>query len=344
MFTRDGGVIPYGIPVGSPTGNRRQNFGIRRGYIQRAVFPGDSSNVTGGLEYEVVINKVEYRGVIDITSGGGIRNNHVRVRAGVECNLNPFNTENQRDGDQVWCLFVGGDSDIPVIIGGAQHERVADNSDFKAPSKADGEFERYEYNGIEFLTDKEGNYSISVVGLKNPSLPVLIPTNPTAIGTKIKINKDGKVEILAMGTGDLTLQAQGTGKVTVTTDTGDILVDTTSGNVGVSTVAGDITAESSAGNVTAKATLGDLLLEGSQAKLKLSTGRVGMGGPAGEIVDLFDKSLEQLATFLQAIQTEVHTGNLGYPTSPPMNAAAYAAVHTQILALRLLVGLIKGGI
>lgn len=327
MFTRDGGVVPFGIPVGAqPTvADRRRRFGLCRGFVQRAVFPDDADNKTGGLEYIVLINKVLYHGVIDVTQGGGTRNNHVRVRAGRKFPKPGLNVpEHQEDGDHVWCLFVNGDADIPIIIGGAQHERVDENYDFKKPSKSDGEFERYEYNGIEILTDKDGSYSISIVGNKLP-LPGLPPSNPTAIGTMLKINKDGKIEVVARGTGE----------IFVSTDTGDIKAETLSGNVSISTLAG---------NVSALATVGDILLEASQAKLKLGKGMVGLGGPAGELVDLFDKNLEQLATLIQAMQTETHVGNLGYPTSPPVNAAAYAAVHTQILALRLLVGLIKGGI
>ncbi|MEM4379060.1 MAG: hypothetical protein QXL01_00035 [Thermoplasmatales archaeon] len=90
--------------------------------------------------------------------------------------------------------------------------------------------------------------------------------------------------------------------------------------------------------------LGGITLNGSLGVLKLADGKVGLGGPTAELLDLVDQLLQQLDTLITQMQLETHTGNLGYPTSPPLNAAAYAAVQTAISVIKTLLGTIKGGI
>jgi len=89
---------------------------------------------------------------------------------------------------------------------------------------------------------------------------------------------------------------------------------------------------------------GGITLNGSGGVLKLANGMVGLGGPAAELLDLMDQLLQQLDTLITQMQIETHTGNLGYPTSPPLNAAAYAAVQSAIAVIKTMLGLIKGGI
>ena len=97
-------------------------------------------------------------------------------------------------------------------------------------------------------------------------------------------------------------------------------------------------------DIKIKSLAGALEAEGSLGKLKLSTGKVGLGGPTAELLDLLEQTLTQLDTLLTSMATETHTGNLGYPTSPPLNAAAYAAVQAQLVVIKTLLGTIKGGV
>lgn len=89
---------------------------------------------------------------------------------------------------------------------------------------------------------------------------------------------------------------------------------------------------------------GNIEADGSLGKLKLGAGKVGLGGPAAELLDLYDQLLQQLDTLLTSMATETHLGNLGYPSGPPLNAAAYAAVQAQIAIIKALLGTIKGGV
>lgn len=307
MFTVDGAVIPFGIPVGGMGSNHTNRFGLRRGYVQKAVYPDDPKNITGALEYVVLINKVVYSGVLDVSGSGGIRNNHVKVRSGIErpgLDKDP----NEEDGDHVWCLFVGGDGDIPIIIGSAQHQRVTENKDYKKPKKSDGEFERYEYNGIEFLTDKDGSHSISIVGNKQGSPPPGFPArNPEAVGTKIKVWSTGQVEVVSKGTKGIIVNS-------------DAAVAVKS--------AKQVTAEGAGG-----------------AKLKLNNGKVGLGKAGGdELLDLVVKGFMEVLGFLQEIQQETHIGNLGYATAVPTNTPNYIKIHSNLMAIKQQIQAIQGGI
>jgi hypothetical protein len=89
---------------------------------------------------------------------------------------------------------------------------------------------------------------------------------------------------------------------------------------------------------------GSVTIKGSGATLKLSKGKVGIGGSSAELLDLFDKLLKQMDTLLSAMAQETHLSNLGYPSAPPLNAASYAAVQTQVAAIKTSLGTIKGGI
>ena len=52
----------------------------------------------------------------------------------------------------------------------------------------------------------------------------------------------------------------------------------------------------------------------------------------------------QYMQLLTALQTETHTGNLGYPTSPPMNLSAYAQVLGKVSQILGLLSSIKGSL
>jgi len=78
--------------------------------------------------------------------------------------------------------------------------------------------------------------------------------------------------------------------------------------------------------------------------LKLSKGKVALGSSTAELLDLFDKTLSILSQLATDLSTEIHTGNLGLPTSPPLNAAQYVAAQVQLTQLQTLLGTIKGSL
>ena len=136
---------------------------------------------------------------------------------------------------------------------------------------------------------------------------------------------------------------------TVTTNVGllgQVLHSTVVKPDGSSTVTatGNVSVTSSLGNVTAKATLGSCSMEGSGGKLKLGKGKVGLGGPAGELVDLTTQALQLLIDTCTNMLKETHVGNLGYPTSPPTNSADYAKTVADATLLKAKLKLLAGGV
>ena len=124
------------------------------------------------------------------------------------------------------------------------------------------------------------------------------------------------------------------GQVTVKNLVGDISVESQAGNVSVKTELGNITAETTAGEV---------VLTGSQAKLKLGKGMVGIGGPAAELLDLFEQTLTKIDALLTAIQSQTHPTAVG-PSGPPTNLADFIKAQVDFKVIAGLLASIKGGI
>jgi len=144
---------------------------------------------------------------------------------------------------------------------------------------------------------------------------------PAAGGTTLS-QKGGKIDLTAtldstftVGNGALTLEASN--DVSVISDTGSV-------NIGAS--AGDVEATAS----------GD-------AKLKLSGGKVGLGGPAGELLEEVSKLADELSKLALEDSTHVHPTAVG-PSGPPTNAANMIAINAAATAIKTIIDLIKGGI
>jgi hypothetical protein len=427
-YTSDGGVVPNDIREFPDMGvdEHYQKFGIYRGTIQRAVFPDEEENVTGELEYIVTIRGQDYYGVPDTYHSGGIFSNHIRVRRGAEA-ISPIELgiatalgggkdmvfEEKKDGEFVWCAFLGGNNDHPVILGSAIHPRLVENpeySNFK-PTKDKGEFERFEFNGYEFMVDKEANLTIKHIGQKKFVGGILlpVPVNPEAtlpnpsqiqwmkngdffidindsllktsyikaeakitheLGPGLKIEHDGigdKTTFTTVTGLVFSLEGSVADKVTITTALGtEFSVDGASDAVNIKAVFGDELSVSAADGIkgsTPSGTsllfkLGAVELEGTGGKLKLFGGQIGIGGAAGELVDecikWIDQSIahcDEQINILTALQAETHIGNLGYPTGPPINLAAYAAsqvavtaIKVQMTAVKVVLTALKGGV
>lgn len=91
-------------------------------------------------------------------------------------------------------------------------------------------------------------------------------------------------------------------------------------------------------------TTGMYELEASKAKIKLGQGKIGIGGPAGELVEQLIAIVEELLKQSQDLSTHLHIGNLGFPTSPPQTAANYVAINAKLDLIKLILKLISGGI
>lgn len=368
-FTPEGAPIPGGIPTSNLDPDARyRNTSLHSGYVIRAVYPGDSDNVTGFLEYIVVINHNEYYGVLDMTLGGGIFNNHTRIRKGAE-NIDvqsgqpDADFDERKDGEQVWCLFIGGDEDQPIIVGSKNHVRIGEvNTEYTNPTKDLGVYERYEFNGLEKVIDKDGNLTLTLKGAK--TLPAVgnqfkskDPTLDDYKGTFYKIHNNGTIEldlklktnILIDPVNDIITIKNGDGTIFTINGADDYI--SLKANTGLEyKLEGD-------GDKFSFTTVGGtkMILDGdgdiatvetnAGGRMKITGGKVGIGGPTAELLQQISDQLQRLITLTGTNMTaETHTGNLGYPSSPPLNAASYATVSGQLTGIKALVDGIKGGI
>lgn len=80
------------------------------------------------------------------------------------------------------------------------------------------------------------------------------------------------------------------------------------------------------------------------AKLNLTKDKIAFGSGSVELLDKFSALMTQLETLLTSMATETHIGNLGAPTGPPLNAAAYNSVKTAITDIKTSIEGIKGSL
>lgn len=172
---------------------------------------------------------------------------------------------------------------------------------------------------------------------------------PSGASVKIEKNVSGSVkhelfsnyEVLSkLGNFIVNLDA---GSAEIVAKLGDILLEATAGHLQIHSLQ-DTAILSDAGNVDVEATAGDVMLNGSLAKMKLSKGKVAIGGPAAELLDLFDQFIDVVKTVFDAMAQETHIGNLGYSTSPPTNASMYVQGSALAAQIKALLGTIKGSL
>ena len=339
MRLRDGSIIPANLPISDPdyNGNDHYNqYGLYPGDIKAVVYADDKGNVSGDVEYVVTILGQDYFGVPDIRLSGSIYSCHTRIRKGVDHSRTSSSGSfgptspyvEKRDGEAVWCLFVRGDSDFPVIIGSRPHLRRKENPDFLAPTSSLGQHERYEFNGVEFLIDKDGNLTIKQVGNKdskaagNAAMSGTVPKqspyvkNPEALTPSMSTIRLGSNGDFAIIVNEDKLHVQ----FTKATNKIDVLA-------GTSTLAIDGTTDS----ITAIAKSG--------ASLKLANGKVGLGSSSGEVVDLMAQTVDQIIQILTKLSTTM--GNLGYPLS---TASEFSTMINDMVPIKQKIASIKGGI
>lgn len=350
-FTRSGAVIPSHAGTGDETHTASRALGAQLGFIRKTIFPEDKENITGQLEYVVSISGQDYYGCLDVTATGGIFNNHVRVRKGQNPDINPKSmtpivTEDEKNGDAVWCIFVRNNHEHPLIVGGATHPRVEENSDYKKPSKSLGEFERYEFGGMEFMTDKDGNFTVTQLGKKNALTGLAVPPQTA----HFKISKEGNFEIVTTigakiaidnASDKITVQAKFGDKVEISAADG-VQIEVPTG-AKASFKSGKIDLESPL-DISVKSTAGNVMLEAlGGAKAKLGTGKVGLGGTGGEVVALLESTITHLEAIIDQIKLITVPTAVG-PSGVPINAGAFGAIKLLLTAVKGQVTSIKGGI
>lgn len=80
------------------------------------------------------------------------------------------------------------------------------------------------------------------------------------------------------------------------------------------------------------------------AKLTMGDGKVALGANGIEIFDTLIKLMGEIIQELTTLQAHTHIANLGYPTAPPNEAAAFASVQQKVTKLQLDLTSVKGSL
>jgi len=198
-YTKDGAAIPSHIRTTRRKGvdGHYQSFRLTKGHIVDVVYPEDNRNRSGReIEYIVSINGRRVPGVPDIRERGAIYNYSERVRKKFDKSFeaksarDPSTLPENTNAEIVYVLFLNGDEDFPIIIGAAEHPKHAE---YTQASKADGEFHRDEFLGVEVKIDKDSNYTITQLGRRDANGKI---ENEAAKGAIFKMHGTGEIELI----------------------------------------------------------------------------------------------------------------------------------------------------
>lgn len=276
-----------------------------------------------------------------------------------------------QDGAIVLLLCLDSMSDKGVIISGLTHPDRPTTISNEGP-RLEGEF-----NGINIKVETDGSTSLTFNGATDNSGKVIDSSQKATVfqiqkdgsfnilnaaGSMFNMTKDGSYQILTSNGNSIFLNdktdeisvnqkdgsivglsskgvtiSDSTGKQIVSL-TGDT-VQLTSGNTLVEqskshTISSGGVAIKGAGGVTVKDMLG--------AGFSVKNGMVAIGGPAGELLDLFGQLLLALTTLLTALSASAITAGPN-PVTPPLAVATAPALIT-IAQIQILLTLIKGSL
>jgi hypothetical protein len=97
------------------------------------------------------------------------------------------------------------------------------------------------------------------------------------------------------------------------------------------------------GNWTNNVTGSVSIKASGNAAIKLSGGKVALGGASAELLDLFDKTLQELDNILKAIQQLTVATSTG-TSSPPINMTQFVQSAVQVATIKTQLGTIKGSL
>jgi hypothetical protein len=238
------------------------NYSLKSGIVVNIYYPDDSNNVSKNqIEYDVAALEIStastnytiYRNCL-VTNPFGTVNNNVTYTLQIEEDI----TNSKGQGANVLLLCMNGRSEAgsAAIIGGISRPGGPQYS------SEDGQFYDFNFNGINYNIDKDGELTIT---FNSPIDYQGNKANEKAAGTVLKIDKEGRYTI-----SDNEGQSFGLDRVAKTatwTDGNDSIVIDKGNKKITMTSSGDLDANSQ--GKTDVSSQGDMSLE-SQADLSLS--------------------------------------------------------------------------
>ena len=218
-------------------------------------------------------------------------------------------------GDIVHVGFLQGNSRYPIILGGGVQPNDAD---FTGATTDDGYRSIKQYNGIFTEIDKSGNYTLRRKGgTVNSATGVFEPDE----------------------SGDLaSIQLRDQQIITKVGDNISSVIDGAAQTVTITFAGGmTVTVDGDADSAKIKSSAG--------GEINISEDKIAIGNNTAELFDQLTQTLQKLITFLNSTDaTHSHTGNLGYPVSPPLSAAQFVELATELTTINTALTAIKGSL
>ncbi len=195
------------------------NIMLRPGTVQQVFFPEDERNVSKKfMEYQVLVqNRANgtavtklYEHCIAIDQFASIADfDFVTYRA--------ENVATKQDGSQfrpgtgahVILLCLNGESNSAVILGGIRH------SEAPLDKKVDGHHRHARFNGIDLLITQDGELTVTYQGAMKGDGTKAEGVDDAALGTFVKISKDGNLLVSDKDGVNQILLDHATGKVNI---------------------------------------------------------------------------------------------------------------------------------
>jgi len=201
MYLSDGTCIPSYLSVssrGSSAGSTSMlnDYVLRFGEIKKVVFPDDPQSYgKRTVEYEVEVQYREgngspvtsiYRGCTTSTLFGGAADRfHATLRPDTSGSNSAIGT-----GSKVLLLCLSGDQQKAIILGGVEDPSVA-----RQEKKDTGHNLHFEFNGVRFTIDAEGQAVMTFRGATKANGKLSDKADPAAEGSFIKFSKNGSILI-----------------------------------------------------------------------------------------------------------------------------------------------------
>jgi len=210
--------------------------------------------------------------------------------------------------------------------------------------------EASEYNGLETTIDNDGAWKIKFQGTpKNAGMISKLPYgspippalyDPTSSGSFLTFDKTGSFTLSdANKSLPQTIKIdKPNGKISIFSGNVSIVIEKNSKKISVVNSDTEVKSEKSF-KLTTQATEIN-----SSKTFKLKSPKIAIGSGGTELLDHICKFMDEVSKLAQALSQETHTGNFGYPTSPPLNAAAYTAVKSAVDGFKSKVSAIKGSL
>jgi len=192
---------------------------------------------------------------------------------------------NKQDGDIVYCAFIAGNPAFPIIVGRAKNALDRTNT---GATKADGPRRRWQYNGLFFEINKNGEMSIKRKGGKFKDKEGYF--EPVKDGDEVSMQWTEKKATFNIGKDAIKQTWDGTAETFKAEFKSGLKVEQDGKNdkMVITTAGGAVvTIDGKGKNVTAKAGATEVIIDGNSGKITLKGDFVDLGKSVSDFVTLF---------------------------------------------------------